>query len=101
MAKPQNQLAERTKTEIAKPRNYVVIVHDDDITSMEFVVYVLQAIFDMSQEQSETLMMRIHDEGAGIAGSFSYEIAEQKIYEGEALARANNFPLKITMEVDA
>ena len=82
-----------------KPGKFAVILHNDDFTPMEFVVYVLQEIFHHPSERAEQIMLSVHKEGMGIAGVYRLEIAEQKAHETADCAKENQYPLKITIEV--
>ena len=77
---------------------YDVIFFNDDITTMEFVVRVLMQIFDKDHFKSEKIMLRVHEEGKGIVGSYIHEIAGQKKIETLALAEQENFPLKVLIK---
>ena len=81
-----------------KPGKFAVILHNDDYTPMEFVVYALQEVFNHPHERAERIMMSVHKEGLGVAGIYRLEIAEQKAYETAELAKENQYPLKITIE---
>ena len=81
-----------------KPGNFAVVFHNDNYTPRDFVVYVLQEIFHHSSTQAERIMMKVHNEGMGVAGVYRLEIAEQKAYETAKEAKDNEFPLKITVE---
>ena len=81
-----------------KPGNFAVVLHNDDFTPMEFVVYALQEVFHHSSERAEKIMMSVHNEGVGIAGVYRLEIAEQRAYDTADLAKENQYPLKITVE---
>ena len=81
-----------------KPGNFAVVLHNDDFTPMEFVVYVLQEVFHHPSERAEQIMLAIHKEGMGIAGVYRAEIAEQKAYDTAEEAKENQYPLKITIE---
>ena len=81
-----------------KPGNFAVVLHNDDFTPMEFVVYVLQEIFHHPSERAEQIMLAVHKEGMGIAGVYRAEIAEQKAYDTAEEAKENQYPLKITIE---
>jgi len=80
------------------PPRYNVILLNDDSTPQEFVVNVLQAIFNKSLEQANSVMLEVHNKGRGIAGTYSYEVAEQKCVETITDARRNQFPLDVTIE---
>ena len=75
-----------------------MILHNDNYTTREFVVYVLQEIFNRPFEEAERIMLLVHNEGLGIAGVYRLEIAEQKAYDTAVEAKANQYPLKIKVE---
>ncbi len=81
-----------------KPGKFAVVLHNDDYTPMEFVVYVLQEIFQHPLERAEQIMLAVHKDGMGIAGIYRFEIAEQKAYDTAQEAKENLYPLKITIE---
>jgi len=81
-----------------KPGKFAVALHNDNFTPMEFVVYVLQEIFNHPADRAEQIMLSVHKEGMGIAGVYRLEIAEQKAYETAECAKENQYPLKITIE---
>jgi len=85
---------EKTK----EPPLYMVILHNDDYTTMDFVVFILQSVFRRSFADAFRLMMDVHNQGRGIAGVFTHEIAEMKVAETMELARLNEYPLLCTME---
>ena len=88
----------KKKKEPEKPGNFAVALHNDNFTPMEFVVYVLQEIFNHPHERAERIMLAVHNEGMGIAGVYRFEIAEQKAYDAAVEAKENDYPLKITIE---
>ena len=88
----------KKKKEPEKPGNFAVALHNDNFTPMEFVVYVLQEIFNHPQERAERIMSSVHNEGVGIAGVYRLEIAEQKAFDTATEAKENDYPLKITIE---
>jgi len=88
----------RRVKEPQKPGNFAVVFHNDDFTPKDFVVYVLQEIFNRPLDQAERIMLSVHNEGMGIAGVYRLEIAEQKAYDTTVLVKENEFPLKITVE---
>ena len=81
-----------------KPGNFAVVLHNDDFTPMEFVVYVLQEVFHHPFERAEQIMLSIHNDGMGVAGVYRFEIAEQKAYDTAEEAKENQYPLKITIQ---
>ena len=88
----------KKKKEPEKPGNFAVALHNDNFTPMEFVVYVLQEIFNHPHERAERIMLSVHNEGMGIAGVYRLEIAEQKAFDTANEAKENEYPLKITIE---
>ena len=84
------------KTE--EPTLFKVLLHNDDYTTMEFVVWVLETVFNMPEDQAVHVMLNVHLRGAGIAGVYTYEVAEMKVEKTIALAREQEFPLLATLE---
>lgn len=84
--------------DLDEPRRWCVILHNDDHTPMDFVVMLLREIFHHTEETAVTLMMDIHLEGAGVAGTYTHEIAEEKCAHATFASRDNGFPLVITIE---
>ncbi|MDY0220083.1 MAG: ATP-dependent Clp protease adaptor ClpS [Desulfobacterium sp.] len=80
------------------PPMYRVILHNDDYTTMEFVVQVLVTVFGKSLEKASLIMLNIHNQGKDICGSYTREVAETKVNTVHHLAREQGFPLKSTME---
>ena len=81
-----------------EPGKFAVVLHNDDFTPMEFVVFVLQEIFHHPSDRAEQIMLAVHNDGMGIAGVYRAEIAEQKAYDTAEEAKENQYPLKITIE---
>ena len=90
----------RTRTKTKKPSMYKVLLLNDDYTPMEFVVYVLQRFFSKSSEDATKIMLHVHQNGVGICGVFTYEVAETKVSQVMDLARQHDHPLQCTMEKD-
>ena len=88
----------RTARKVQKPRMFKVLLHNDDYTTMEFVVYVLQAVFHRSESDAVQIMLHVHKNGLGVAGVYTREVAETKVTQVEGLARDQEFPLRCTME---
>ena len=89
-------LDERTRTK--KPPMYKVLLHNDDYTTREFVVWILEVVFHRSEVEAVQIMLHVHKKGLGVAGVYTYEIAETKVALVENLARQHEYPLKCTME---
>lgn len=87
-----------TRTKLKKPRLYKVLLHNDDYTTREFVVMVLRTIFNKSEPEAVRIMLHVHHNGIGVAGLYTHEVAETKGAQVTSLARANEFPLLVTME---
>lgn len=92
----EQELLERDR--LAEPERYRVIMHNDDYTSMEFVVGILQAVFHKNPEDAHTVMMAVHRQGVGQCGIYTREIAEAKISRVHRDARQAGFPLRCSME---
>jgi ATP-dependent Clp protease adaptor protein ClpS len=90
-------VAETTK-KLQKPHPYKILLHNDDYTTMEFVVGVLQYVFYKEHAEAVQIMLDVHKKGMGVAGIYPYEVAETKVAVVESLARQNEYPLKCTME---
>jgi ATP-dependent Clp protease adaptor protein ClpS len=77
---------------------YKVLLHNDDFTTMEFVVFILKNVFRKSDTDAFRIMMNVHQQGLGVAGVYTYEVAEAKVDKVLNLASANEYPLLCTME---
>ena len=88
------------KPELKEPSLYKVILLNDDFTPMDFVTHVLQKFFNKTPEEARKVMLDVHKSGQGIAGIFSFEVAETKVFLTSNLAKQNKYPLKCTMEKD-
>ena len=89
---------EEIDIELLNPGKYKVVVQNDDVTPMEFVIARLVQIFNHTEDHAKDITIQIHNNGAGIAGIFSYEVAEQKGIESTLLARQHGWPLAIKIE---
>ena len=92
------QLDEKIVVKISEPRQWKVILLNDDTTPMEFVVALLTSIFKHTDDSARAVMLEVHESGSGIAGIYSFEIAEAKAVEATNLARGNGHPLQIKLE---
>lgn len=84
--------------DVEEPKLYKVLIHNDDFTTMDFVIYVLRTIFRHGETEAVRLMLEVHNSGHGHAGTFTREIAETKVFEVTSLAEAHEYPLLCTME---
>ena len=90
----------KTQKKLARPRLYKVLLHNDDYTTMEFVVALLIHVFHHTESDAQAIMLHIHQRGVGVAGVFTYEIAETKVAQVMELAEKAEYPLLCTMEPD-
>jgi ATP-dependent Clp protease adaptor protein ClpS len=98
MTQTGDAIKERVKTEKKEPEQYKVILLNDDYTTMEFVVSVLESVFQKSPAEAYRVMMAVHTQGRGIAGIYPWEVAETKADAVTTLARDAGFPLKAVTE---
>lgn len=91
-------VAEKEKQETEEPSLYRVILLNDDYTTMEFVIHVLETVFHKPLPEATRIMLNVHKKGSGLCGVYTREIAETKVAEVHAMAAENQFPLKCTME---
>lgn len=89
---------EKNKIKAKKPNMYKVLLHNDDYTTMDFVVEILVSIFKKSPIDAAKIMYDVHKKGIGVAGMYSYDIALTKIRQVMVIAEESGFPLKLTME---
>ncbi len=87
-----------TRTRTKKPSMYKVLMLNDDYTPMEFVVDVLQHIFQKTREEATKIMLHVHQKGVGVCGIYTYEVAETKVTQTVDYARKNQHPLQCTLE---
>lgn len=87
-----------TRERVEKPKKYKVLLLNDDYTTMEFVVFVLQKVFHHSQASATRIMLHIHNGGVGVAGIYTREVAETRVAQVQHLAREAGHPLQCTME---
>jgi len=88
----------RSHHEVGEPSMYKVLLHNDDYTTMEFVVLVLMQVFHKPVEAATRIMLNVHQQGVGVCGLYTYEVAETKVETVIRMARENGHPLKCTME---
>ncbi|MBF0312568.1 MAG: ATP-dependent Clp protease adapter ClpS [Oligoflexia bacterium] len=85
-----------SRTEL--PKRYKVMLHNDDYTTMEFVVMILQKVFHKNLQEAQEIMLSVHRRGVGVCGVFTYEVAETKVSQVRRCAKDHGFPLKCTCE---
>jgi ATP-dependent Clp protease adaptor protein ClpS len=94
----QQDVSIETDEEVVEPSMYRVLLHNDDYTTMDFVIEILIGIFHKTFEQSTLIMLNVHKAGTGLCGVYTFEVAETKVDAVQTLSRENGFPLKCTME---
>lgn len=98
MAKQQGSVKERSRVFTNYPKHYKVIIHNDDFTTMEFVVKILVEVFYKSQSEATSIMLSVHKQGKGVVGLYSYDMALSMAKKATAMAKEEGFPLRITVE---
>lgn len=93
-----HEVVTETEKKLKKPPLYKVLLHNDDYTTKEFVVQILQYVFHKEHTEAVQIMLHVHRKGIGVAGIYPYDIAETKAALVENLAREHEYPLKCTVE---
>jgi ATP-dependent Clp protease adaptor protein ClpS len=88
----------RSEQKLQRPRLWRVLLHNDDYTTQDFVVWVLETIFHKPRGEAFAIMMSVHRSGMGVAGVFTRDVAETKVKTTQQLAEEHEFPLLVTME---
>jgi ATP-dependent Clp protease adaptor protein ClpS len=91
----------RPDQQIQQPRMWRVLLHNDDYTTQEFVVWVLESVFQKPRGEAFAIMMSVHQSGMGLAGVYTHDVAETKLSTVKRLAEDHEFPLLVTIEPDA
>jgi ATP-dependent Clp protease adaptor protein ClpS len=94
----QGETRERTRIHIKEPKHFQVIMHNDDFTSMEFVVEILIDIFRKNEAEAHRLMMMVHEGGRAAVGRYPYDIAVTKVRAATARAKEEGYPFRMTVE---
>jgi len=89
---------QKNTAKIKKPKQYKVVMYNDDYTTMEFVISVLVNVFNKKLIEAEKIMLDVHEKGKGVAGIYSHDIAITKVYTAMSMAKENGFPFKLTVE---
>jgi len=100
MASPRESTVAETRSEekLQRPRMWRVLLHNDDYTTQDFVVWVLETIFHKPSGEAFSIMTSVHQSGLGVAGVFTHDVAETKVRKTEQVAEEHEFPLLVTME---
>jgi ATP-dependent Clp protease adaptor protein ClpS len=104
---PQSRTNESTLTEtrseqkLERPKMWRVLLHNDDYTTQDFVVWVLESVFHKPRGEAFAIMMSVHRSGLGVAGVYTYDVAETKVKTTKQMAEEHEFPLLVTMEPEA
>jgi ATP-dependent Clp protease adaptor protein ClpS len=95
---PSTSVITKVKPKTKRPNLYRVLILNDDYTPMEFVVDVLEHIFQKNRDEATKIMLHVHQKGVGVCGVYTYEIAETKVTQTVDYARKNQHPLQCTLE---
>ena len=98
MAERKSQRGSNTKERIREPEKYNVVMHNDDVTTMDFVVKVLRDVFHKSQTEATNLMLDVHNKGKAVVGTYQLDIALSKTNKALLMAREEGFPFRMTVE---
>ena len=94
----EEQVGSETRDQTREPPMFRVLLHNDNYTTMEFVVEILMYVFHKSPESATKIMLNVHHQGVGLCGVYSHEIAETKVDTVHNLARESGYPLRCSME---
>ena len=95
---PEFEEKVESHTELTEPPQYKVLLHNDNYTTMDFVVQVLEAVFNKTSSEAVQIMLNVHEKNIGVCRIYTFEVAETKVTMVQRMARENSFPLKCTME---
>ena len=94
----QGQTKEKTKNKIKEPRQFNVVMHNDDFTTMDFVVEILIDIFHKDEVTAQAIMLNVHKNGSAVVGKYPYDIAITKVDAAMSRAKSQGFPFRMTVE---
>lgn len=97
---PVLEKKKQTSRRVKEPSKYKVVIHNDDVTPVDFVIVMLMTVFNYDDNRAVDLTMAVHTQGKAVAGVYPYEIAEQKAIEATGLATSNAYPLVIKVEAE-
>jgi len=92
------ELFTRNEEKIKEPREYVVVLLNDDYTTRDFVVEILMIIFHKNPVEAKAIMLNVHNKGRGVVGNYTWDIAQTKVQQVHSIAKQNDFPLKCVVE---
>ena len=95
---PGGEVLERTGPVVKEPTRYQVVLHNDDYTTMEFVIEILETVFNKQPAEAYRIMMQVHVQQRGMCGLYSFQVAETKTATVHDMARAGGFPLRASIE---
>ena len=95
----QEEPLTRNREELQEPPLFKVLLHNDDYTTMDFVVTILETVFGKDTTEATQIMLNVHHQGHGVAGIYTREIGETKVAVVHRMARKNQFPLKCSLEI--
>lgn len=98
--KEDGQVLTRKKAAVKVPGLFKVLLHNDDYTTQEFVVWLLQTVFRKAEPEATVIMLAVHRAGVGVAGIYTKDVAETRAERGRQLAEREGFPLLLTVEAD-
>lgn len=98
IARPGGAPETHVEEDVREPRRFRVLLHNDNYTTMEFVVRVLMFVFNKTESEANAIMLRVHNNGVGVCGVYTAEVAETKVTLVTQLAREAGYPLRCTME---
>ncbi|MDM8539462.1 ATP-dependent Clp protease adapter ClpS [Desulfococcaceae bacterium HSG9] len=94
----EDDVITKSRDKTREPSMYKVLLHNDDYTTMEFVVEILKFVFHKNEDRAMTIMLNVHKKGVGVCGVYTYDIASTKINSVHTLARERGYPLRCSME---
>ena len=94
----QEDILTRRREDLREPPMYKVLLHNDDYTTMDFVVMILETVFGKNTDEATRIMLNVHNQGQGVAGIYTREIGETKVAVVHRMARKNQFPLRCSLE---
>ena len=95
---PQHYHGLAIDDQVEEPKQFKVLMHNDDYTPMEFVIFVLKRFFSKNDTEATQIMLDVHHKGVGLAGVYSFEVAETKVEQSNQFAKSNQHPLKTSYE---